>query len=361
MRIPFTRGIVLAIFALGAVHPVFPQASDQSVKVMTRNLYLGADLSPAIAAPDFNSFQIAVKEIWNQVQSTNFPERARAIAEEIRKEKPFLIGLQEATLWRTGPLLSPLAADEVRLDFIQLLRDQLTGMGLQYIVNAEVTNLDLEVPLVVDGFDLRMTDRGAILARADLDEKSLKVSNPRAANFLAVLLINVLGSSVEVRRGWTTVDAEIRGERFRFVNVHLESFAPAIRDLQAGEVLAGPANTTGPVVLVGDFNATPMETGTYGRMIAAGFSDAWVDQGPVDSGFTCCQEANLRNIASLLDRRIDFALFRKSVTDGRLRVGNVELVGVDQQDKTPSGLWPSDHAGVQAELRMGVRRRAVRR
>jgi hypothetical protein len=30
---------------------------------------------------------------------------------------------------------------------------------------------------------------------------------------------------------------------------------------------------------------------------------------------------------------------------------HANLTGVDQEDRTPSGLWPSDHAGVVARLR----------
>jgi hypothetical protein len=35
---------------------------------------------------------------------------------------------------------------------------------------------------------------------------------------------------------------------------------------------------------------------------------------------------------------------------GAIDVDDVELVGDKQADRTPSGLWPSDHAGVVATL-----------
>ncbi|MEU6069315.1 MULTISPECIES: hypothetical protein [Streptomyces] len=31
---------------------------------------------------------------------------------------------------------------------------------------------------------------------------------------------------------------------------------------------------------------------------------------------------------------------------------NIHLVGNEQSDRTPSGLWPSDHAGIVATLRV---------
>ena len=338
-------GTTLFVLFLTAA-PAFSQA-----RVMTRNLYLGADLAPAIAATDFTSFQTAVKAIWTQVHATNFPERAKAIADEIRKEHPYLVGLQEVTLWRTGPLLSPSAATDVKFDFLQLLLAELSARGTPYSVESTVTNFDLEVPLVVDLVDVRMTDRDVILARADVSSRSMTVFNPQSSTFTAFLPINVLGMTLEVRRGWTSVDADIAGDTFRFINTHLEAFAPQVRDIQAGELLAGPANTALPVILVGDLNATPTDAATYGRIVAAGFSDVWVGGG----GFTCCQAAGVNNAASMLDQRIDYVLFRG------INLHNPSVVGDEESDKTPSGLWPSDHAGVVAQIKGGPRRRAVAR
>jgi hypothetical protein len=327
-------------------------AAYSQTRFMSRNLYLGADLTPAIAATDFTTFQTAVKTIWTQVHATDFPARARAIAEEIRSERPYLIGLQEATLWRTGPLLDPGAATSVKFDFIQLLLDELSARGLQYRVAAEVTNFDFEAPLVADFVDVRMTDRDAILARADVDERALKITNPQGGNFPTGLPINILGTALTIQRGWTSLDVEIGGTAFRFINTHLEAFAPQIRDVQAGELLAGPASISGSIVLVGDLNATPTDAATYGRIMAAGFSDAWDSGLP---GFTCCQDGGLRNGASLLDQRIDYILFRG------VALQNASVVGEEESDKTASGLWPSDHAGVVAQMKGGPRRRAVNR
>ena len=50
------------------------------VKVMTRNLYLGADLTPAIQATTQLELALAGTQIWNTVLATDFPERARVLA-----------------------------------------------------------------------------------------------------------------------------------------------------------------------------------------------------------------------------------------------------------------------------------------
>ena len=86
------------------------------VTVMTRNLYLGADLNPAIRAalaqPPGTFAQLvalangthAVRDI---VDRTNFPVRAKLLASEVVATKPDLVALQEVALWRHGPRAQP--------------------------------------------------------------------------------------------------------------------------------------------------------------------------------------------------------------------------------------------------------------
>ena len=89
--------------------------SDSKVKVMTQNLYLGADIfkvvdaayipdpnnptGPPIPNPDPLAIPTAVAELFQTIQYTNFPERAEAIANEIWFHKPQLIGLQEVSIF----------------------------------------------------------------------------------------------------------------------------------------------------------------------------------------------------------------------------------------------------------------------
>ena len=53
------------------------------------------------------------------------------------------------------------------------------------------------------------------------------------------------------------------------------------------------------------------------------------------------------NDASTLDERIDFVFHR-----GGFRTLSVDVTGDELADRTISGLWPSDHAGVLATLRL---------
>jgi endonuclease/exonuclease/phosphatase family metal-dependent hydrolase len=130
---------------------------------------------------------------------------------------------------------------------------------------------------------------------------------------------------------------------------------------QAAEFLAGPAQTPLPIVWVGDFNSDaeraptagkPPATPTYQYIIESGFSDAWKATNTGQPGFTCCQEIDLSNPVSQLGQRVDLVLTR-----GKFRVVDASIVGEDPSKRvpsrlSPSGLWPSDHAGVVVTLEL---------
>jgi hypothetical protein len=63
-------------------------------------------------------------------------------------------------------------------------------------------------------------------------------------------------------------------------------------------------------------------------------------------GFTCCQAEDLLNPDSILSDRRDMTF----TLDMPLGMVKANLVGNDAEDKTPSGLWPSDHAGLVTRI-----------
>jgi len=319
---------------------------DPSFAVMTQNLYLGADLAPMFTAPPAQ-IPFAAGAVFGMVHATDFPSRAKALANEIAAKQPLLIGVQEAELWRTGPPDSitpnPTPATNVVFDYKQLLLSELAARGLMYGPVAEVTNTDVELPAVtLQGLtDLRITDRALILARTDLPASTLTLSNPQGGNFATSLPVPVGGQVIPILRGWASVDVELAGQPFRFVTTHLESLFDPVGIVQGQELLAGPLNTSLPVILVGDINSDAAAGGiAYGNFVQAGLKDGWL-LGGGGSGFTCCQAENLLNLPSDLDQRIDTILFK-----GPFHVMGAETVGDMPGDRTPSGLWPSDHAGV---------------
>jgi endonuclease/exonuclease/phosphatase family metal-dependent hydrolase len=331
------------------------QARAGTIGVMTQNLYVGADLDPPTAAVmtgDPANIIPAVTQFWNQVQATNFPQRAQAIAGEVAQTRPLLIGLQEAALYRTGPVTgSPVpSATTVTADYVSTLLGALSQRGLNYKVVAVTQNADVELPGVIGGSlkDLRLTDRDVILARADLPASVFSLRNVQTGNFAAQVAIPVgtSGLTIPYPRGWASVDATLNGYDFRFISTHLEN-VPGYQEAQAAELLAGPANTSLPVILAGDFNSPADGSGPFGAqvLLKAGFGDAWAATHPGDPGLTWGQDADLLNPTSNVTQRLDYVLFR-----GGLGAADASLVGADSSARTPSGLWPSDHAGLVADL-----------
>ena len=128
--------------------------------VMSENLYLGGDWAArlrqtaASAGHTIAAIPFAT-QLWNEIQATNFPERADAIVQQIKANKPALIGLQEVTRYWTGPpdslVGNPTPADHLELDFLQILRDKLKAKKLPYKVVNVTTENESESPAFVRG------------------------------------------------------------------------------------------------------------------------------------------------------------------------------------------------------------------
>jgi hypothetical protein len=258
-------------------------------------------------------------------------------------------------VWRTGGLLGG-KADDVKYDFVKLIVDGLRHRGLEYRVVARSTNADIDFPARVDGSikKLRMTDQDVILARAG---RNVHVLGGRNGNYKSTFRLGIpgLGKQYDYKRGWAYVDAEVQGRPVRFVTTHLEVFSKDVQQEQAKELLDGPARANTPVILVGDLNAdADRDAPSYHVLRDRGrLRDAWTDVRRDDPGPTCCQADDYRNRESTLERRIDVVLYDASAD---FRPTRVTRLGEAPRDKTPSGLWPSDHAAVIADLAPAGRR-----
>ena len=333
------------------------------VKVMSYNLYLGADIFDLVGtAPE--QIPGAAAELYARVQATDFPARAEAIADIVEAEAPDLIGLQEVTLYRlqapsdfdfaTGVGGNPPNAQDVAYDFLAILLDALEARGLDYTVRATTTNADVEVPTTTDGetfTDVRLTDRDVILAREGVSTRSAV-----EANFDVAAPVPVGGSAIEFLRGYNHVTATVDDATFTFANAHLEvddgnpQGAARAQTAQAAELVIALSGAPEPVVLVGDFNSpadgsgtvTPdFNTTTYGLL-----TNTYTDAFGAAEAPTCCQAADLLNTTSELDSRIDLVLYR-----GDVETVSTDVVG-DERVNLGGPQWPSDHAGVVATLQI---------
>jgi endonuclease/exonuclease/phosphatase family metal-dependent hydrolase len=325
-----------------------PKATN--VTLMSRNLYLGADIITLATASDRADFEQKATALFQTVQQTNFKARSELIADEIKKNKPDFIGLQEVALWRKGADGvkdgSQTPATEVVYDWLDDLDAALKERKLRYRVVRKQTEFDFEGPTSL-GHDIRFTQQDAILVRVD---RNIKVSRPRSANFDSRLQVplNAIGQTADVKRGWVSVDANVRGHKFRFVDTHLEAYSEASGLAQAKELTAGPLRGSGQKFLVGDMNS---EIGSdnsdpIDHLLDFEFQDTFFAKTRRDTK-TCCQAENVANQQSELKTRIDFVLAKPAV-----RIVSSKVVGNNPNIRTAGGLWPSDHAGVVSKVKL---------
>ncbi len=326
-------------------------AGHREITVMTLNVYFGTDLGPAFGAKDFAELIATLGKIWSEVQATDIPLRAESIARQIAISAPDLVGLQEIALWSTG---TP-GAMAPKYDFLLLVLDALQKEGMTYAPIAVNRDLNRSAPYDMSGNFVEFQDRHAVLLRVGPNPSSVHPYDIQAKTFATLYETgSSLMGTLTVPRSWIVVDSMLGERRFRFVETHIESLEETVQVAQSNEMIAWLANADLPVIVVGDFNSNANQdpqvldyTRTYPDLIAAGFRDAWAVLNAADPGNTCCHAPDLRNIMSELDRRLDLILLRGAITPLSAR-----LVAAEPAARTASGVWPTDHAGVFAKLRL---------
>jgi endonuclease/exonuclease/phosphatase family metal-dependent hydrolase len=347
------------------------------VRVMTRNLYLGADLTPAIEAPNREAFIEANGKILRDVTANNFPVRAKGLASEILKKKPDLVGLQEVALWRTGPpSLEPLlntgakpTATAVRYDYLKELMARLNKGKKRYRVAVVQDEFDFEAPANENGqpndgpngvikdaeINGRLTMRDAILVRL---RAGVTFKHKRMGHFANLLVVKVSGVNVTVTRGWVAIDAKVRGSRsFRFVNTHLEAFDPAtevpsIRARQAAELIlpGGPATSKLPTILLGDLNSDDDTVEAGDQQAYRTLLSGLMRERSTSKPLSCCLKSSLLALGaggSVADfnHQVDHVMTRDPE--------KVKLKSSSVTGRQPvNGFWDSDHAGLFSSLRL---------
>jgi endonuclease/exonuclease/phosphatase family metal-dependent hydrolase len=344
-RRAYALGLLVAIAAV-AVSASDARRTPLTVRVMTRNLYLGANLDAIVKAKSLPEALTAVAAGWQQVQANDFPTRARAIAREIAAAKPDFVGFQEAVLYRTQspPDLTATPATTVALDYVRELRKALAARHLKYRFVGIGSWTDAELPAGNPAtMDVRLTVRDALLVR---NAPALRIRRVRKAQYATTT--SLFGGFVVAKRGYVYADVTMNGRAFRVVTTHLESFSDAAQVAQGQELATAIGRSAVPTILLGDLNSRADGTGTptHANLLAAGFQDAWPEAHPGDVGLTCCHTDDLREPGGPFYSRIDYVLLKNG-----FRALAAGIVGEAPPDRI-NGLWPSDHAGVWARVRL---------
>lgn len=377
---------VIAFLVCGAAFA----GSKADIHVMTQNQYLGADLGPIVAAGSPAAVNAAMIQALIDVSNNNYPERVMALADSISDKQPHLVALQEVFSFSC---LDPYITGNCDLfpnAFNDHLAETLSALGGQYSVAAEVQNLTLAppilplpgIPVFVDPAAMpvfiRAIDRDVILARADIATTPIDFNCLRPSidgcNYNAVAPVEIANIPINIERGFVGVDTTIGGQDYRFINTHLEikllGANPATAILQPAQATelwlaildSEVFDPTKRLLVAGDFNSSPVDVSPIGvptayqqltngvlingAALPFALTDTWNLRPGNPDGFTCCELADLSNPSSMHYERVDLVLAFPA-PPGKTKAN---VLDAETNDKTPSGLWPSDHASVSAEL-----------
>lgn len=314
--------------------------------VMTRNMYVGADVDAvigALATADPADDLPALGAALATLERTDFPARAAAMADEIARAMPHVVALQEVSRLHVD-LTAVGLPFRYEADFLPTLLSELAARGLDYVPAASVENIVAQpLPGVeLRDYDVMLIDAGRVMV--DVAKGQTFAHN-----------IGVVAPGVEIKRGYVVVEARIDGAAVTFAGTHLESGAgaqlSALRGAQARE-LAAVLSHAPRAVLLGDLND---ETGSPMHQVlsGAGLVDVWAALRPGVAGQTCCHASDLSPDVPQFTQRIDYVFARGFGLDQPGRRGRISIIGDRPSDRIAGALgtiWPSDHAGLVVTL-----------
>ena len=328
----------LAVVIAVAVPRLRP-ADPATFTVMTRNLYLGADINrPVRAAADRAGPEALIAlgqanyEVREIIDHTDFAVRSRLLAAEIAAAGPDVVGLQEVALWRSGPMeldqLGRPNAATVDYDFLAMLLTELVRRQVTYDVVQTQDESDVEGPAFIGDptagtarvtRDIRLTLRDVILLRPG---SKIRVADRGSGQYQTRFEIQLGGVPYAYVRGFAWADLDLGRTTLRFVTTHLESESADLAQAQADELLAGAAaDRSVPTVIACDCNSDPQNqtvrppdsvpsAAAYARLTGnGGFADTWRALGPAAGpGFTFGVGESVNDPAARFRRRIDLVL-----------------------------------------------------
>jgi len=346
MKFVFSMTLALALLTSA------PALAEDKIDVMTQNQYLGADLTPVIAAETLEDFNLELVKALKTIAANEYPARATKLAELIADRLPELVGLQEMFVFECkdlGRAMPGQGCDDPDIkgafhDHLTETTGALDDLEEPYKVAAIVNNLDLTgdlgfgfdgLPVDLDGGgpDIAVTvlDRDVILARPDVETSPLDlcgvpVPNPfgpgpegtwpwpnlnsttsmDGCNYSIVIEqpIPDLPITIKVQRGFVGVEATVGDKTYTYVNTHLEvqepvqdnQFSSIFQSAQAFELIGTLLVLGKDAIVVGDINSSSEDEPFQGIIPPymqfidlAGYTDAWDFRPGNQPGYTCCQ------------------------------------------------------------------------
>ena len=269
------RGVTSALIgsiSLAVFTPISAQAVEPTFTVMSRNIYLGADVGVALELiPDMPA---AAQFMWDQVNKNDFSKRSVALAAEIQSYKPDVIGLQEATIWYckknawskkvevfnfTDQLLQALDGD-----YVLASKDGKTAFNPGYSINPIPFLTMVKDPerfqkvfgqdKAACGFQIG----DALVIKKELAGQVVKVGNTEYEDSYSIV-----PTLMTIYRGYTWADINIANIPVRFITTHLESIWDENKvpnaAKQATQLIKDVKETNMPLVIIGDFNSDPRD------------------------------------------------------------------------------------------------------
>lgn len=324
-----------------------------TISVYTQNLYVGTNVDAVINA--FGVSQEAALAALAQavatLHRTSFPTRAAAIADEIARTRPDVVGFQEGSTIDVDltPLGFPLVAHE---DFLATLESALAARGLgSYAVVDTITNIHVSL---LSGL-VSLVDYDIMLVNTDRVSVGPTFKKTYDHN-------NGLVNGITLIRGYVEAEVTVGGRDYVVVTTHTEGtdITPLVdyKQLHAQQMqeIVDRVNLADlPAIVMGDLNDTD-DSPMYQVMHDAGFTDVWRALRPGVVGSTCCHLEDLSDPNpnfGRFDQRIDYVFTRGLGHAHRSVNGRIARFGLNTSDRLggPDGpIWPSDHAGLEATL-----------
>jgi len=263
---------LLTVAAINIGQIPVAHAEIPSVTVMSRNIYLGADVGRALEL--IPNLPAAAQYMWDQVKQTDFSKRAKILAREINQSSPDVIGLQEATIWYCKKY--PWSKKVEVFNFTEQLLDNLNGR-YELVSKDGVKALNPGFSINPIPFLTKVNDEqtfkevfgsssaacgfetgDALLVKKSDDLEIIEVGNSEyEASY------SIVPTIMTIYRGYSWADIKVKGVPTRFVTTHLESLWDDNKvpnsAKQALQLVNDLSNTKMPVIVMGDFNSDPRD------------------------------------------------------------------------------------------------------